>query len=938
MRLRIPTLAVLSLLTLSAFAADKKPLDHTVYDGWKKISGEAISADGDHIVYVIEPQEGDAALVIRTVRTGAMDTVARGTAPRISWDSRYAAFIIKAPFAETRKAKIAKKKPDQLPKDSLAILRFGADSLVRIPRVKSFKFPEKGAGWIAWQLEKDSTRTETKKKDGADADAADDAAGKDKKDEGASLVIRRLEDGKEFRYAGVTDYVFNKPGTGLLFTCAAKDSTVTPGIYRFDTRTATVDTLLAGKGTYRAAAWDDAGNQAAFLADRDTSKAKQRYFTLYYWNADADSVLPVADTTTTGVPDGWLVSENRTPDFSKDGTRLFFGTAPVPIPEDTTLFDEETAKLDVWNWQDPFLQTQQNKNLEQERKRTYLAVLHIDARTIRQLGSPSVPTVILANEGNAVTALGLSDVPYRRMTSWENTGSNDVYLIDVHTGAATRVMEKRKGTAGISPAGRYISWYDQTSRHWFTMDVVTRATVQVTKGITVPLYNELHDMPDDPPAHGILGWSANDSLLLIYDRYDIWVTDPTGHRTPASLTGGAGRRSLMSYRYIRTDPEERFLTPGNDIFLRAFNTRTKDAGYARTSLPASGAPVTLVQQAFDYTTLIRARQDSVFIFQKSNFITSPELFIARAPFTDQTRISDINLQQKEYRWGTVELFSWRSADGKPLDGLLYKPEGFDPKKKYPMIVYYYERNSDLLNRYFSPAPSASTINPAWCASNGYVVFIPDIVYRRGYPGQSAVDCIIPGVKRLIAAGFVDAARIGLQGQSWGGYQTAFIVTRTPMFRAAMAGAAVANMTSAYGGIRWESGVSRMFQYEHSQSRIGATLWERRDLYIENSPLFAADKVTTPLLLMHNDEDGAVPWYQSIEFFSALRRLDKPVWMLTYNGEAHNLVQRKNRKDLSVRLMQFFDHYLKDAPAPVWMTRGIPAVNKGKVFGLEPDTH
>ena len=394
----------------------------------------------------------------------------------------------------------------------------------------------------------------------------------------------------------------------------------------------------------------------------------------------------------------------------------------------------------------------------------------------------------------------------------------------------------------------------------------------------------------------------------------------------------------MSYRYIRTDPEERFLTPGNDIFLRAFNTRTKDAGYARTSLPASGAPVTLVQQAFDYTTLIRARQDSVFIFQKSNFITSPELFIARAPFTDQTRISDINPQQKEYRWGTVELFSWRSADGKPLDGLLYKPEGFDPKKKYPMIVYYYERNSDLLNRYFSPAPSASTINPAWCASNGYVVFIPDIVYRRGYPGQSAVDCIIPGVKRLIAAGFVDAARIGLQGQSWGGYQTAFIVTRTPMFRAAMAGAAVANMTSAYGGIRWESGVSRMFQYEHSQSRIGATLWERRDLYIENSPLFAADKVTTPLLLMHNDEDGAVPWYQSIEFFSALRRLDKPVWMLTYNGEAHNLVQRKNRKDLSVRLMQFFDHYLKDAPAPVWMTRGIPAVNKGKVFGLEPDTH
>ncbi len=925
-----------ALLVACAFAADKKPLDHTVYDGWKKISGETISADGNHILYVIEPQEGDPTLVIRTTRTGAMDTVARGSAPRISWDSRYAAFIIKAPFAETRKAKIAKKKSDQLPKDSLAILRFGADSLVRIPRVKSFTFPAKAGGWIAWQLAKDSARTEPKKSDARDPDAGDESAGKDKNNDGAPLVVRRLDDGREFRFAGVTEYVFSKTGTGLLFICAAKDSTVTPGIYRFDTRTAGVDTLMSGKGTYRGAAWDDAGTQAAFLADRDTSKAKQRYFTLYYWSAAAARVLPVADTTTAGVPDGWLVSEHRTPDFSRDGTRLFFGTAPVPLPEDTTLFDEETAKLDVWNWQDPYLQTQQNKNVDQERKRTYLAVVDLAARTVHQLGTLAIPAVILANEGNAGTALGLSDVSYRRLTSWEGTGYNDIYLIDVRTGAATRVMEKRKGSAGISPAGRFLSWYDQKSRHWFTMDVATRTTAQVTKGITVPLYNELNDVPEDPSAYGLLGWTANDSLLLIYDRYDIWITDPTGRRAPVSLTGGAGRKALVSYRYIRTDPEERFLTQGNDILLRVFDTRTKDAGYARTSLPASGAPVTLVKQAFDYTAPIRAREDSLFIFQKSNFVTSPDLYVARPPFREQTRISDINPQQREYRWGTVELVSWKAANGKALDGLLFKPEGFDPKKKYPMIVYYYERNADLLNRYVAPAPSASTINPAWCVSNGYVVFIPDIVYRTGYPGQSAVDCIVPGVRKLIAAGFVDPSRIGLQGQSWGGYQTAFIVTRTPMFRAAMAGAAVANMTSAYGGIRWESGVSRMFQYEHAQSRIGASLWERRDLYIENSPLFAADKITTPLLLMHNDEDGAVPWYQGIELFSALRRLDKPAWMLTYNGEAHNLVQRKNRKDLSVRLMQFFDHYLKDAPAPAWMTKGIPAVNKGKVFGLETD--
>jgi dipeptidyl aminopeptidase/acylaminoacyl peptidase len=313
-----------------------------------------------------------------------------------------------------------------------------------------------------------------------------------------------------------------------------------------------------------------------------------------------------------------------------------------------------------------------------------------------------------------------------------------------------------------------------------------------------------------------------------------------------------------------------------------------------------------------------------------------ELFATTPALTDLHQISDTNPQQKEYLWGTVELVTWKAADGKPIEGLLYKPENFDPGKKYPMLVYYYERNSDLLHQYTPPAPSASSINRTYCVSNGYLVFIPDIRYRIGHPGRSAMDCIIPGVKALIKSGFVDSSRIGIQGQSWGGYQTAFLITQTSMFRCAFAGAAVSNMTSAYGGIRWESGRVREMLYEKSQSRIGATLWERPDLYIENSPLFHADRVTTPLLLMHNDNDGAVPWYQGIEFFTALRRLNKPVWMLVYNNEEHNLVQTKNRKDLSTRMMQFFDHFLKGAPMPVWMSRGLPAINKGKVLGYELD--
>jgi len=249
-------------------------------------------------------------------------------------------------------------------------------------------------------------------------------------------------------------------------------------------------------------------------------------------------------------------------------------------------------------------------------------------------------------------------------------------------------------------------------------------------------------------------------------------------------------------------------------------------------------------------------------------------------------------------------------------------------------VYFYEKMSNTLHRYRTPGPGRSSISIPFYVSRGYVVFIPDIHYRDGYPGESALNCLVPGVLNIVNRGFIDAERIGVQGHSWGGYQAAFLITRTNIFAAVEAGAPVVNMTSAYGGIRWGSGRSRMFQYERSQSRLGGSLWDARPRYIENSPLFWADKIETPVLFIHNDDDGAVPWYQGIEFFVALRRLGKPAWMINYNGEPHGLRKYQNKKDWAIRMQQFFDHYLKGAPPPVWLAEGIPAVQKGKTLGLE----
>jgi dipeptidyl aminopeptidase/acylaminoacyl peptidase len=251
-----------------------------------------------------------------------------------------------------------------------------------------------------------------------------------------------------------------------------------------------------------------------------------------------------------------------------------------------------------------------------------------------------------------------------------------------------------------------------------------------------------------------------------------------------------------------------------------------------------------------------------------------------------------------------------------------------------VIFYFYERNANTLFNYRAPAPSASTVNVPYFVSNEYLIFDPNIYYKDGEPGQSAYNSVVSAAKFLAKMPWVDSTRMAIQGQSWGGYQVAYLVTKTNMFKAAGAGAPVANMTSAYGGIRWGAGINRQFQYEKTQSRIGATLWQRPDLYIKNSPLFAADKINTPLLLMHNDADGSVPWYQGIEFFTALRRLGKKVWLLQYNGEDHNLVERRNRKDLSVRLGQFFDYYLKGARPAKWIKDGLPATDKGRDWGLE----
>ena len=638
-----------------------------------------------------------------------------------------------------------------------------------------------------------------------------------------------------------------------------------------------------------------------------------------------------------GMPEGWWVSEHGELSFSDSGSRLFFGTAPRPEPEpEDTLLDEEKIRLDLWHWQDPLIQPMQKLRAEEERKRTYRAVVHLDrGDRIVQLATPELPEVEVGSDGDARWALAESNVPYRRLVGIEAPGYVDLWLIDVRTGDRRRVVTERQAVASqLSPDSRYLAWYDAAERHWFATPTAGGKVVNLTAGIPYPVWDEDEDHPMPPYPYGGAGWTEGDREVLLYDRYDVWAVDPSGRAEPRVVTDGYGRDRGIELRHVDLDREEEAIDPDAPLLLSAFDLADKRGGFYRDRVTGRTAPERLVLAPKYFGRPSRAEHADVLLYTREDVTEFPDLWVADAGFDGARRISDVNPQQKDFVWATAELVEWLSDDGVPLQGLLYKPEDFDASKEYPMMVYFYERNSDNLYRHYPPLPHRSVIRPTFYASRGYIVFIPDIVYEDGYPGESAMDAVMPGTLKLAAEPWVDEDNVGVQGHSWGGYQIAYMVTRTDFFKAAEAGAPVSNMTSAYGGIRWGSGLSRMFQYERTQSRLGASLWDARDRYIENSPLFYLDQVETPLLIMHNDEDGAVPWYQGIELFMGLRRLGKPAWMVVYNEQPHWPITEAMKRDWNIRLQQYFDHFLKGAPAPEWMVEGIPATEKGRNLGLE----
>ncbi len=940
--LRFVLLAAVALtLAAGASAAEaKKPLSYDAYDGWMSIRSTQLSRDGQWLVYALVAQDGDGELVVRNLRTGQEFRSPRGGQPVITVDGKHVVFMISPPKADVDKAKKDKKKPEEQPKSALGLMDLATGEVTTVERVKTFKVPEESGAHVAYFLEpplkKPEEKKEEPKKEEPKAEpevkpAAPPEEGKKeepkkeekKKEPGNDLVVRELASGRETKIAEVTEYVWNKAGSWLAYAVSSK-TPANDGAFARETSSGRTAALLTGLGNYKNLTFDEKGGQMAFTSDRDDYAAEKSASKLYHWAAPAASSSEMVPAMAKGFPAGMAVSENGRLSFSKDGGRLFFGIAAAPKPEPKDAPDP--IKVDIWSWKDPTLQPMQKARAEEEKKRTLMCVMHLGPkdRKFVQLATEAVPEIRLSDDAKA--ALGVSDVPYRQLVSWDRSYF-DVHLVDLATGAKKRVLEKSPSMAAFSPGGSYLLRFNDEDRHWYTYRIADGKWTNITARIDVPLVDETHDTPDEPRPYGNAGWTEGEKAVLVYDRYDIWEVSPDGARA-RMITKGLGRRDKLVFRYSRLDPDEKSVPVKAPLHLSVTDDRTKATGVYRVTIAADTAPEKVVMADKLLGGVQKAKNADIYVFTQQRFEEFPDLWTSDGSFTAPRKVSDANPQQADYIWGRAELIDYVNADGVTLPAILIKPEDFDPARKYPLMVYIYETLAGGLHRHATPGPGTS-INIARYVSNGYVVLQPDIIYEVGYPGPSAVKCVLPAVQKVLGMGFIDPKRVGIQGHSWGGYQISYLITQTNMFAAVQAGASVVNMTSAYGGIRWGSGMSRAFQYEKTQSRIGAPLWERVLQFLENSPLFWVERVNTPYLTIHNDEDDAVPWYQGIEFVTALRRLGKEAYMFNYNGEKHGLRERENQKHWTVHQDEFFDHYLLGRPRPEWMDKGVPFLERGK---------
>lgn len=583
-------------------------------------------------------------------------------------------------------------------------------------------------------------------------------------------------------------------------------------------------------------------------------------------------------------------------------------------PENTQI---AKSNIEIWRSNQGTMERRQEllrntKTLPSEQKFIYDIQ---NKKVIKIASTGEFDQVLIPESGNFKGVFAIDKKPYAVEVDWTFNERNDVYWIDASTGKSTKLLSGIFGSPTWNPQGTFAVMYDDKQKIWTVFDTDSMQFKNISSQIPYSVSDENVDMKSAYSAYGIAGWLNNGNTVVLYDQFDLWAIDLTNQKKAYSLTQGYGRKNNVELRYNETGFIGDLDTKKSITFI-GFDITSKSKGVYKL---ANNSTITKVFANADYNVRIEAvsGDNSGVLFSKESYSIFPDLWWCTANFGLQSKMTDINPQQKDYAWGTAKVLTWKSFNGKEHQGNLYLPDNYDSKKTYPVIVHFYEKHTTDFNAYQLPELSTSNINIPSYLSRGYIVFQPDVHYVYGDVGNSVYNDVMSGVEYLIANGITEKGKIGIQGHSFGGYETSFLTTKTDLFTCAIVGSGVSNFTANYPVMR-SNGISTMFKYEADQYRMGSSMHDNLDGYIKNSPLFAAKNIKTPILIFHNDNDRAVPYQEGQSLFFALRRLGKPALLVNYKKEGHTLDDASNRKDWTLKMQQYFDYYLKGAAKPDWM--------------------
>ena len=887
-------IVIVCLFAVSVEAQNgQKILNLEDYGRWSRITSTSISPNGNWVTYAYRPNEGDITFLIKNLTTNIEISVLSGTRPVFSNDSKWIAYII-TPNEEERKKLESAKKP-VINKAELRKLS-GGEAIV-YENVSSIIFSDDSRLFVVKKVKSD----------------------KDAEHEGTDMIVRRLDSGIEENFGNIKEFQFNESGDLLAYIVDAADKAGN-GIHVFRSENGSRLPLDTGKFDYERLAWNKKGSSLAVLRGekKDGYVEKDNYLIIITGlDAGTGETIRYNPSMDSYFPDNMTVSERGAIRWSKDNTKLFFGIKEQEKEPEKS--EEPIANVDVWHWKDVRIQSVQMRRADSDRNFTYRSVLNMNTMRFVRLTDENMRTISLTE--NSKWGIGRDNTPYQTDVSWGGSQA-DYYLVDISSGERKPIVAGLGRPIGASPDSKWYL-YLKDKKIW-AYHIESGQTSNLSNNSPVSFVNENDDHPYEKPVYGLAGWTKDGTAVILNHEFDLWSLPLNGAK-PVNITGGVGDKEQIRFRYFSMDSEEDFIDTSKPLLLSAYGQWTKKTGYYTVSI--GDMPQEIIFEDKRIGRPVKAENADKIIFTMQTFVDFPDYYVSDTGFSNPVKFTDANPQQDEYAWGRRILIDYKNGKGVKLQGTLTLPPGYEEGKQYPMLVYFYEIMSNRHHQYSMPTyddrPHMSTY-----ASNGYLVFMPDIVYEEGKPGSSALDCVTSAVKEVIKLGYADPDHIGIQGHSWGGYETSYILTQTDMFACVVTGAPVTNLVSFYNELYKSSGNNQHGIMEKGQVRMGTSPWENMKLYQSQSPVHQAEKISTPYLILHGTEDGSVDWHQGLEYYNTGRRLGKEVILLSYPGEGHHLSKKENQKDFQIRMKQFFDHYLMDKPAPDWMVNGVPFLKKG----------